>query len=271
MRIDKEIVTMELNFFIDNIFLFPEVDCVKIRDVIIKRDEEKSEKVREAMDKSYHDCYSDVDLSVVVRISRRDVMTPAEYMKRIDRFGVNTNSSLGWCFIDENNMYRIIFKSGIRYDFGFEFAYDDNADFINMPPKEDEYSNPDWPVENVNRFWFVQIQALGKLYRKDFLISSHLANVNLNETLVQQMVLRDIRYGTNHHRYGYEEELAYMKNRNLCPIKTENDTFNIIADRLYCAALTYDELTLAFYPHYKRRCPDFFAIWECYEKGKSSN
>ena len=54
-------------------------------------------------------------------------------------------------------------------------------------------------------------------------------------------------------------------------MKTENDTFNIIADKLYCAALTYDELALAFYPHYKRRCPDFFAVWECYEQGKNSN
>ena len=45
-------------------------------------------------------------------------------------------------------------------------------------------------IENINRFWFIQIQALGKLYRKDYLISSHLANMNCNETLVMQIVLR---------------------------------------------------------------------------------
>ena len=52
--------------------------------------------------------------------------------------------------------------------------------------------------------------------------------MNLNETLVQQMVLRDMEYGTNHHRYGCEEPIAYMSNKHMCPIKTENDYFNII-------------------------------------------
>ena len=42
-------------------------------------------------------------------------------MKRIERFGINTDKCLGFCFVEENNMYRIIFKNGMRYDFGFEF------------------------------------------------------------------------------------------------------------------------------------------------------
>ena len=83
---------------------------------------------------------------------------------------------------------------------------------ITLQSQNNAYSNPNWPIENINRFWFVQIQALGKLYRKDFLISNHLANMNLNETLVQQMVLRDMEHGTNHHRYGYVEKIAYMNN-----------------------------------------------------------
>ena len=74
----------------------------------------------------------------------------------------------------------------MRYDFGFEFEYNDTAEFITLQTEEDKCNNPNWSIENVNRFWFVQIQALGKLYRKDFLISDHLANMNLNETLVQQ-------------------------------------------------------------------------------------
>lgn len=120
--------------------------------------------------------------------------------------------------------------------------------------------NPNWPMENVNRFWFVLIQALGKLYRKDFLISNHLANVSINETLVQQMVLRDIQYGTNHHRYGNEEENAYLKHKGKCRFQTGNDTFNLIADKLYCAAITYDELTALFYPDYEKRSSNLFEI-----------
>ena len=48
----------------------------------------------------------------------------------------------------------------------------------------------------------------------------------------------------------------------------KNDYFNIIADKIYCAALTYDELTQLFYPEYKTRCSDFMEIWKCYEHGK---
>ena len=98
----------------------------------------------------------------------------------------------------------------MRYDFGFEFYYDENEEPVSFGVKKEEYNHPNWSRDNVNRFWFMQLQALGKLYRKDFLIGSHIAHMNLNETLVQQMVLRDMKYGTNHHRYGYEDEMIYV-------------------------------------------------------------
>lgn len=269
MEITREIIKKELEQFIHRIFLLPEINCVRIRDIVLKKDGKIEKDLEEAMDKSYHDCYSDVDLSVVVNISSKDTITPAEYMTHIERFGITSDQCLGYCFVEENSMYRIILKNGMRYDFGFEFVYNDAAEFIILQPVEKEYSNPDWPIENVNRFWFVQIQALGKLYRKDFLISSHLANMNLNETLVQQMVLRDLKYGTNHHPYGYEEKIAYRNHKHKCPIKTENDSFNKIADKLYGAALTYDELTQLFYPQYKTRCSEFLEIWTCYDRARA--
>lgn len=90
----------------------------------------------------------------------------------------------------ENKMYRMIFRDGMRYDFGFEFEYADHLKLdLGKQPDADE-ENDHWPTDNTNRFRFIQIQALGKLYRKDYLISSHLANMNCNETLVMQMVLR---------------------------------------------------------------------------------
>lgn len=92
--------------------------------------------------------------------------------------------------------------------------------------------------------------------------------MNLNETLVQQMVLRDMKYGTNHHRYGYEEELIYVKYQGMCPMKSGNDTFDLIADKLYSAALAYDELTKIFYPEYEGRSEIFFEIWKCYEENR---
>lgn len=270
MQINQEIIKRELDEFISRIFLLPEIVCIKVRKIIIENGENREsreEKLQEIMERSYHDCYSDVDLSVVVRLSRKDEVTPAEYMKYIERFGIDTKNCLGFCFVEESNMYRVIFKNGMRYDFGFEFMHEDGAEPIVLQKKE-EYSNTNWPLENVNRFWFVQIQALGKLYRNDFLISNHLANINLNETLVQQMVLRDMEHGTNHHRYGYREEIAYTRNKQKCPIKTGDENFDCIADKLYCAAVTYEELTGAFYPDSEKRLSVFLELWECYEENR---
>ncbi len=266
MQINRDIIKKELNKLIDVIFTLSEVTAVKIRDVVIKKGEERADKLEEAMDKSYHDCCSDVDLAVLVTISPKDTMTPSQYMKRIDRFGISEEICLGFFCVEGNNMYRIIMKNGMRYDFGFEFSYDESAEKISMDQREEEYSNPNWSRDNVNRFWFMQLQALGKLYRKDFLISCHLANMNLNETLVQQMVLRDMKYGTNHHRYGYEEDLTYLKYKGKCPVKSGNDTFDLIADKIYSAAMAYDELTKEFYPEYENRSENLFEIWKCYEE-----
>ena len=188
-------------------------------------------------------------------------------MKRIDRFGVNEETALGWFFIPDQQMYRIIFKDGMRYDFGFVFEESQNG-VVELQRKNSLVdNNENWPIENINRFWFIQIQALGKLYRKDYLISNHLANMNCNDTLVMQMILRDIKYGTNHHRYGYSEELEYIKDLRKVPYRTENPIFNRIADHLYAAALSYDRLVKNFYSEYRNRSDDFFAIWDCYHGG----
>ena len=268
MICNKENVRVELNKLLSAIFALEEIDCVKIRDIEIRNDARREEKVEEALEESYHDCYSDVDLAVVVKLSPKETITQAQYMKRIDRFGFGRENCLGILFVEENSMYRIVQKNGIRYDFGFHFVCDDSAKKISMEPERQYYDNPKWPVENIDRFWFIQVQALGKLYRNDFLIGDHLANMGLNETLVQQMVLRDIQHNTNHHRYGYSEKPVYLKTGNGCPYKTDNEVFNLIADKLYCAALAYDELAVPFYPEYEKRSPVYFEIWESYEQGK---
>jgi hypothetical protein len=151
----------------------------------------------------------------------------------------------------------------MRYDLIFEFENGDSK--LQLEPCQSDPENEKWPSENIKRFWFIQIQALGKLYRKDYLISDHLANTNCNETLVMQMVMRDSEHKTNHHRYGYSEELEYSKDLGKYPYKTDNETFNRIADKLYAGALSYDRLVKNFYPDYTDSSADFLAIWEAYE------
>ncbi|MCR5458397.1 MAG: GNAT family N-acetyltransferase [Acetatifactor sp.] len=268
IELTKETMEKALDAFLDGIFALPEIESAKVRDVIITR-EDRGVSVRKAFEAGWHDSYSDVDLSVKVRLPKDGLVTPEAYVKRIDRFGVTQESALGYCFVPENCMYRIIFRNGMRYDLGFEFEFVDDAALTLEERSGEKEDNANWPMENVNRFWFVQIQALAKLYRKDYLISSHLANVNCNETLVAQMVLRDLQYGTNHHRYGHSEELEYVKYLNKAPFQTEDPTFNRIADHLYAAALAYDKLVAAFYPEYQSRCNVFLAIWDCYHKAQA--
>ena len=259
---------MESSFvsFCEAIFRLPEIESIKVRTVTIRRGD-LHETAKEAVAIGYHDCCSDTDMSLIVCLPADGSVTPDEYMRRIDRFGVNEETALGWMFVPEGSMYRIIFRSGMRYDFGFSFVYGDyeKPDLGEAPQAQE---NPNWPIANIRRFWFVQVQALAKLYRKDYLIGAHLANMNCNETLVMQMVLRDLKYGTNHHRYGYAEEAEYVKESGRMPYRSGDAEFLRIADQLWAAALAYDRLAAEFYPGYKEQNADFFAIWECYEKNR---
>lgn len=272
--LSRQMMESEFEKYIDKIFKLPEIKNVKVRDVIIDRDN-KTDTIKQAFDIGYHDCYSDIDLSIMVKLPKNGSISADEYMKRVNKFGVNEDTALGWTFVPENHMYRIIFKNGMRYDFGFDFEYveDDilKSEIENSQENKSykETQNEHWPMENINRFWFVQIQALGKLYRKDYLISSHLANINCNETLVMQMVLRDIKYDTNHHRYGYSEELEYVKYLGKSPCKTDDITFNRISEHIYAAALAYDKLTKGFYPECKERSSTLFEIWDYYHENRA--
>ena len=269
IHINRDFVELSLLHYVDKLLALPEIEGVKLCDVVIQNDEHKEANVTEAINKSYHDCYSDSDISIIVNLPTNSKITPLEYMKHPSRFGITPDKYLGFFKTADSGIYRFVFKDGTRYDFGFEFRYDDSFSDIELQIEPERYSNPDWPVEKVDEFWFVMVQALGKLYRKDYLISSHLANVNLNETLVQQMVLRDIEYGTNHHRYGYSEALVYRKYEGQNKFVTGDDTFDMIANKLYAAALAYDELTKKFYPEYEARSDILFDIWKCYAEQKT--
>ena len=268
IHLSRESMESAFEKYLEKIFELPEIVCAAVREITIHREDMKDAGKR-AFESGFHDCYSDIDLSVKVLLPSDGSVTPDEYMKRIDRYGVNSTTALGWCFIPENKIYRIVFRDGMRYDLGFEFGYADISLDPGEQPEPDEH-NENWPAENIHRFWFVQIQALGKLYRKDYLISSHLANMNCNETLVMQMILRDLKYGTNHHRYGYSEEPEYVRDSGKMPYRTGDQTFDRIADELYAAALSYDRLAKEFYPHYQNRSNTFFAIWDCYEASRAS-
>ena len=262
--ISRESIEEAFMRFLGEILAHNEVCGARIKGVDITRDT-MEEVGKKAFDDSFHDKYSDVDIFVKVCLPKDGAVTPEEYLKRIDRYGVNSETALGWMFVPANQVYRIVFYNGMRYDLEFEFEYADDVDLDWKEGLNQIEENKEWPVDNINRFWFVQVQALGKLYRKDYLISAHLANMNCNDTLVMQMIMRDQKYGTNHHRYGFSEELEYVNNLGKVPYKKDDPVFNIIADHIYSAALAYDRLVKNFYPQYKDRSNAFFEIWNAYE------
>ena len=88
IHISREYVELQLLAYIDELFALPEIAGVKLRDIVIQNDEHKEANLKEAISKSYHDCYSDVDLAVLVTFPTKDTVTKSEYMKRIDRFGI---------------------------------------------------------------------------------------------------------------------------------------------------------------------------------------
>ncbi|MBR6019112.1 MAG: hypothetical protein IK055_02715 [Lachnospiraceae bacterium] len=256
----------EFASFCEELFRLPEIESIRARSVTVRR-EDLQETAKEAVAIGYHDCFSDIDMGIRVCLPADGSVTPEEYMRRIDRFGVTDETALGWMFVPDHAMYRIIFRNGMRYDFGFEFTYADGAS-VELGEAPAYAENESWSLENIRRFWFVQIQALAKLYRRDYLIGAHLANMNCNETLVMQMVLRDLKYRTNHHRYGYSEESEYVKDLGRMPYQSVDATFDRIADQLYAAALTYDRLVKEFYPEYRDNSEDFFEIWDWYDRNR---
>ena len=236
IRLSKEKMEELFLQYLGEIFKHPEIKSAVAKEITITR-ETIVEAGKKAFEACFHDIYSDIDMSVKVCLPKDGSISPEEYF---------------------------VFKNGMRYDLCFEFEYYGEEGF-DLESYIAEGENSNWPLENINRFWFIQIQALGKLYRKDYLISNHLAHINCNDTLVMQMVLRDLKYGTNHHRYGYSDEPEYIKDLGKNPYKNNDETFNRIADYLYAAALSYDRLAKIFYPEYQDRSEVFFAIWDQYE------
>ncbi|MDF2872499.1 MAG: hypothetical protein K0R05_4074 [Anaerocolumna sp.] len=274
MEINQSVITQELQKLINRGFTNAETCSVKIRDIDIKKSDKDEiiQNIADAVNQCYHDVLSDIDLTIFVKISPNDTITPDIYRRMLGRYGITKDSYLGLAYVKEHQLYRLILKNGMRYDMGFEFIEDETAAVITPDEASlgcfEEDNSTDWPLENADRFWFVQIQALAKLYRDDYLIADHLANMNINDTLALQMMLRDKEYKTNFHRYGYRDTLQYLQNQdNKCPYAKYDEGFNKIAEKLHQASIAFDQLAIQMNPKYTVRKEDYFEIWKCYDRG----
>ncbi len=281
MEINKQMMTIETRKFLKTIFSLPEIEKVAIKDIVIESLEDKVH-IEEGLEKCFHDKFSDVDFNLWVKLSREDFeeQTPI-YKRYFPRLGLK-DKIFGVVFQERmkgetcKEGLRICLKSGFRMDVTCFTRYDERV--LTLPQsdlrehivlKQEKDFWEDWDLDKINEFWFISIQALGKLMRKDYLIADHLAYMLLMEGIVVQMVMRDNQYGTNVHRYGYGEELAYlnvdMKGAEV--FKTKNDkVYNAIVEHLYAAVVSYDQLVQKVNPLYMSRKDVFFEIWRTYIK-----
>ena len=86
--LSKEATEKYFEEYMDRIFSLPEIMSAKVRDITITRDNKK-DTVGRAFEAGYHDCCSDTDLSVMVCLPKNGSISPEDYMRCIDRFGVD--------------------------------------------------------------------------------------------------------------------------------------------------------------------------------------
>lgn len=276
MEINKEIMQQEAKSFLSVLFTLPEVERVQIKDVFISSIDD-CENIMKGLEQCYHDKYSDIDINAYLKLHPNDynAETPI-YKKYFSRLGIK-DKIFGIIFqgrINDKEGMRICLKTGIRIDFICICSCDKLAPLLTSEQTsmyEHEIQNRNlslnWDIEKVDWFWFVAVQALGKLMRKDYLISSHLAHTLIMEVLVAQMVMRDNQYNTNFHRYGYSEKLEYLEvdviGANEFKV-SKDETYNHIVELLYQGIMSYDKMILQLNSDYRSRCEIFLEIWKSY-------
>ncbi|OPJ57342.1 hypothetical protein [Clostridium oryzae] len=100
------------------------------------------------------------------------------YADCLTRLGFS-NDVLGmshYCTLQRGEVIRICKTNGMRFDLIIS-AIPSNENAV-LPHK-----NVDEGINKVNDFLFIAIQALGKLMRKDYLISAHLSHRLIQESL----------------------------------------------------------------------------------------
>lgn len=274
IKINRATMEQELIRLLHYVFQLPEVHKVQIKntDIVSMHD---IDTIREGIEEGYHDTLSDIDVGIYVTLHKEDIDHGHGYCGNQERIGLTRDNYMGLTYSCDGStfqMYRVIMKNGVRFDIGFYITEDDTTPIYHIPKvkkeavKDPGHFWPRWDLDKADSFWFIQIQALAKLLRGDYLIADHLSNIQINETLLAQMIERDNKFQTNYHRYGYKETLDYRTvDTDNIPYLTEDDTYNIIAKKLYSTAVSYDRLVKKLNPDYVERCSNFLRIWDEYQ------
>jgi len=266
IAISKEFMYKETKKLIQYIFGLPESISIEIKGILISSSKDE-QKIIKAINKCYNDAYSDVDIEMKIKLNETEYNNNSPiYSDCISRLGFQ-DDILGMSHYrteSHGEVIRVCKMNGMRFNL-----------IVNALCKEETVTLPHGYVveslEKADNFWFIAVQALGKLMRKDYLISTHLTHMLVQETLVLQMNIRDNEKNTNVHRYGYAEKLNYLSIYNdestrSSFLKVSDETYNHISKLLYSAVKSYDGLSVSLNDLYKSRIEKYLAIWEFYCK-----
>jgi hypothetical protein len=270
ITITKQFMYQEVKKILESLFSLSELEEIIIKGVEISSLEDEHAICR-ALNNCYHDAYSDVDIEMKIKLNESEYNdTSPIYADCLGRLGFG-DDILGvshYCTEERVEVIRLCKTNGMRFD--LIITAECSEDFPLLP-----HTTISEDFRRINNFWFVAIQALGKLMRKDYLIASHLAHMLIQEGLVLQMIIRDNEKNTNFHRFGYEEELEYLtilNQENISFANTPDDNFNYIARLLYSAVKSYDNLRPFLGDNlYKSRLENYLEIWSCYHHNRTND
>ncbi|QOR35184.1 hypothetical protein IMX26_17275 [Clostridium sp. 'deep sea'] len=264
ITITKEFIQRESKKHLKSIFELPELDEIIIKGVVIASLDDELV-INKAIDECFHDIYSDVDVELLIKLNQDEYNSNSTiYADCLRRLGFENDilGMLHYSTIERGEVIRICKTNGMRFDLTIKAIC---MEGIFKLPHDEITDN----LRRLDEFWFIAIQALGKLMRKDYLIASHLTHNLIQEGLVLQMEMRDKEKDTNFHRFGYKEELDYLsiiKSEEIAFAKTLDEIYNHIARLLYSAVKSYDRLYYSLNNSYKSRIENYSEIWSCYCK-----
>lgn len=269
IAIGREDMRRALMRLVERVEALPEFAGITVDEVELGSADEA--RIDAAVEHCRHDALSDIDARIRLALGPADI---AAYLTAAGarRLGFAREDVLGLTISpgEGEALYRIALRSGMRLDLKLELIADAARPALGLRPARDEPVRDEgriWPrptAGDIDGFWFVQVQALGKLLRGDYLIADHLTNCQVNETLVMQMRMRDDAAGTCVHRYGGRERLAWRE-AEVPAFCAADAAAQGIGRRLAAAAAAFDELTGALCPDYRPRAEAFFALWRAYE------
>ena len=158
IQITKEQIYQNLLRLLEVLFRLPGANKVQIKQYEISSIED-TDVIRQDVDACYHDILSDIDLTLY---------TSCQIPLQAEQLGFSKELLLGLLRQEEllkdgtvYPLFRVILKNRMRYD----------LEVYQPHLEKPEKSEPE------DSFWFIAVQALAKLYRRDYLIADHLANL----------------------------------------------------------------------------------------------